>query len=231
MKIIKLSIKLFYIMGMLITLTACPSDPNSSIELAVSPSTLTLDDNNRGEISIMSNTSWSIYVTESWINLSSTSGMEDRKIVVRASENTTGLTRNADLIISDRSKTETRNVTVIQQANPNQHKEFMLEVSLDSISFTSSASEATFDVISDQRWAIASNQTWCTVTPESGSDTKTIKVSVSQNTSTNERKAVITVNGNDNKQKYVNIIQQGAPSADIKPGEGDNNLPHLIRTK
>lgn len=222
----------------MLTLTSCPPDPQ--IELTVSPSTLTLDNNNQGEINIISNTSWNIRSTETWLSASTTSGMGDRQVMITAINNTSDQTRSAQLVVSDKTNSETRTVTVTQRPSqstptptptPNPTTDYTLDVNKNSISFTSVAGDDYFDITADQSWTISSNQPWCTVSPASGNNNRSIKVTVSQNTNTVERNAVITVTGGDNKQKVVNITQQGATETENKPGEGDNTTPRYSRQK
>ena len=59
---------------------------------------------------------------------------------------------------------------------------------------------------------ITSSQTWCKVSPTSGSGNSTITVTVSENTSTNSRTATISVNAG-NLTQTIAVSQTGVPAS------------------
>lgn len=91
-----------------------------------------------------------------------------------------------------------------------------LGVSEDTIIISSSAAAiATFDISSNVSWTVvSSNQTWCTIDPTSGSNNKTISVSVSENTAAS-RTATITVSSNGMASKTITVIQNGTTTSNL----------------
>ena len=98
----------------------------------------------------------------------------------------------------------TKNVEVSQSAaNP--------EMSLDtsSLEFASSSGSKSIMITSNTSWTVSSDQTWCSVSPTSGSNGGSVTVKVEENTSTSERTATITVKS-DAGDKTVKVTQKGA---------------------
>ncbi len=83
-----------------------------------------------------------------------------------------------------------------------------LIVSTESITFTKGADSKIMHIKTNQAWTITSSETWCTVTPSSGSETGTIKLTVTAaaNTTTGSRSAVLTITAG-NIQKQVTVTQ------------------------
>lgn len=64
----------------------------------------------------------------------------------------------------------------------------------DQLAFTKSSGKATLAIKANLDWSITSSQTWCTVTPSSGSaGTQQLSVAVTENTSGAAREAILTV--------------------------------------
>lgn len=78
-------------------------------------------------------------------------------------------------------------------------------------------------------WTISINATWLTVTPSSGSNTETVKVSAGKNSSGSERNAILTVQGGNALKRTVMVTQ--AKGSDDTPADNtqvpgkDDNLP------
>ena len=65
------------------------------------------------------------------------------------------------------------------------------------------------NVTSNDSWTVSSNQSWCTVSPTSGSNNGTIKVTTSKNTSYSSRTATLTIKGkNSGKSVTVSVSQE-----------------------
>ena len=70
-----------------------------------------------------------------------------------------------------------------------------LTVNPSSLSFGYSGGSDSFTISSNVSWTVTSSATWCTVSPSSGSNNGTVTVKASENTSTADRTATITVTG------------------------------------
>lgn len=88
-----------------------------------------------------------------------------------------------------------------------------LTVSANSVAIAQPAnSTGSFDVTATQNWTAASDQTWLTVSPASGTSAgATVTCTATANTSTASRTATVTVTGTDNTVKTVTVTQAGLP--------------------
>jgi len=73
-------------------------------------------------------------------------------------------------------------------------------------------STGSFDLTATQNWTAASNQTWLTVSPASGTSAgATVTCTATANSGTASRTATVTVTGADNTVKTVTVTQAGLP--------------------
>ncbi|MBN2486248.1 MAG: T9SS type A sorting domain-containing protein [Bacteroidales bacterium] len=143
-------------------------------------------------------TSWSLSGLESWLTASEMNGNADAVINFTAEANTTSADRIANVIISG-TGIENDTIVVTQKAPA-------LTLSTDSIIVGAAAGSGTFDITSNADWTIAFDQSWLTVSEETGSlDLKPVTVNVVKNIRPTERIATITVaaQGVDNKTVIV----------------------------
>ena len=170
----------------------------ASPALSVAPSTLNvIYSSGEQKLTVTSNTGWSISSNQPWCTVQPNSGNGNRDISVTVSENTSTSPRTATLTFT--AGNVSRQVTVEQQASPT------LIISTEKIEATYQAgNNYRFTIMSNFSWTISSNQPWCTVQPTSGSGGREITVSVTENTTTSLRTAILNVTaGNLSKQVTV----------------------------
>lgn len=85
-----------------------------------------------------------------------------------------------------------------------------LSVTPSNRNVTAPAGSTTFAVTSTCAWTASSNQTWCTISPASGTGNGTITANYTQNTSINPRTANITVTVAGLTPVVVTVTQAGA---------------------
>lgn len=151
---------------------------------------------------IKSNTSWTVSSNQTWCSVSPASGKNNGSVTVKVSENTSTSARTATVTV----KSEIGILTVKVTQN-----EANAAISLDTstMEFMSSSGEQTFKVTANTSWTVSSDQTWCSVSPTSGSNNGSVKVKVSENTQTSVRAATITVK-TDAGTRTVSVTQNGA---------------------
>ena len=151
---------------------------------------------------IKSNTSWTVSSDKSWCAVSPESGKNNGSVTVRVSENTQTSARTATVTV--RSEIGILTVKVTQD-------EANAAISLDtsSLEFTASSGSKSFTITSNTSWTVSSDQSWCSVSPSSGSNNGSVKVKVSENTQTSARTATITVK-TDVGSRTVSVTQSGA---------------------
>ena len=110
-----------------------------------------------------------------------------------------------------------------------EEESYELAVNPASLSFAAAGETKNITVTSNDSWTVSSNQSWCTVSPSSGSNNGTIKVTAAANSSTSSRSATITIKGtNSGITKTVSVTQEGTSGGGVNIGRDeygdDNNL-------
>ena len=157
-------------------------------------------------ITITSNVSWSIQCDQTWCKIGTSSGSNNGTVIVNVSENTSTSARNAIITISS-SDANSVQISVSQDGGSP-----VMQLNKSDMSFGSSSGDDAFTITSNTNWTITSSQTWCKVSPTSGSGNSTITVTVSENTSTNSRTATISVNAG-NLTQTIAVSQTGVPAS------------------
>jgi hypothetical protein len=89
--------------------------------------------------------------------------------------------------------------------------------------------ETEMKVSANCSWTITNSASWLTVTPSSGSNTETVKVSAGKNSSGSERIATLTIQGGSAPQRTVMVTQakgsDGTPADNTQVPGKDDNLP------
>ena len=196
--------------------TACSGDSKDpDVELSVTPTTVTLDDDNQGTIYVASNTNWTVTASDSWVSVSPRSGNGDAEISVRAtSDNTEESVRTATITISDKGDKINRVVTIRQKVKPqvtppDPGKESTLTVSSSSISFTADGGYTTIGLTSNTTWRVSEKPEWisCNSYGEGSGD---LVVTVTKNTTTESREGTIKIVTTDGKASTEVKVTQAA---------------------
>jgi hypothetical protein len=150
---------------------------------------------------VTSNTSWTCVSNATWC-LVTTSGSGNGSIVANYGENITPSQRIATITVSATGVPPVT-ITVTQaSATPT------LSVSPLNQNVGSAAGTTIFSVTSNSNWTALSDQTWCTVTP-SGSGNGSLMANYTENTSSTQRVATITVSTSGVSPVYVTVTQSG----------------------
>lgn len=153
---------------------------------------------------ITSNTAWSISSNQSWCNISTTSGSNNETISFSITPNTSTQSRTA--IININSSALSVQIIVTQEGKTEVNS--TLSVSPETISVTAIEQTSFFDISSNTDWTISSDQSWCTPAVISGNGDKTISCSISENTQSQSKTAIITVNAGSISRK-ITLTQDG----------------------
>ena len=154
---------------------------------------------------VISNIDWTASSSQTWCTISPSSGSNNGTIIVDWTDNVSTISRTAIITVSGGGLSKT--YTVTQAAAPK-----ILELSTSAANPLSTSGSTTFDVIANIDWAVSSNQTWCTISPSSGSNNGTIIVNWTNNVSTISRTAIITVSGGGLSKTYT-VTQAAAPKS------------------
>ncbi len=193
-----------------ITITASGASPvNVTVTQAGAAPSLSVTPSNQNvgaaagttSFTVTSNTSWTCVSNATWC-LVTTSGSGNGSIIANYGENITTSQRIATITVTA-SGAPPVTITVTQAgATPT------LSVSPLNQNVGSAAGTTIFSVTSNSNWTALSDQTWCTVTP-SGSGNGSLMANYTENTSTNQRVATITVSTPGVSPVYVTVTQSG----------------------
>lgn len=202
-------------------LMGCPSDSGgdakddvvvSSEQIMVSPTTLDFSSaaGVQEHVTVTANCKWMITNIPNWLIVNPKEGSGNATITIETASQNTGNERAVQLKISGLERNVT--MTVRQRGEgstePTPTEEHSLTVDRTSLSFDATATQQTFNVTSTDAWTVSSNQTWCTVTPASGSSyDHSVKVSVTANTGTTARTATVTVKNGYTADRIVTVTQ------------------------
>lgn len=181
--------------------------PNAeSLELSMSTMNFTNAAGSQ-DITITSNTHWTITGLASWLTLNKTEGDNNGSVRITVEANTSKSEREVVLTITG-SGGISKQLTVKQQGDTSTD----FRVSTTELSANAVAGTVQFNIIGDAQWTLSSNKNWATPNTTYGEGNASIMVSLTDNISEDNREATITISSNT-KSETVTIRQ----SAGSKP--------------
>jgi len=162
-------------------------------------------------VSITSNTTWTLQPSANWIRTDVPSGSGNQTIVVSCDENPGYGVRSATLTVFSLSAAPV--VITINQAGTGQAP--FLNVTPNPIVASSSGGNMEVYISSNTTWRIVEYLSWVTVRPVSGEFNDTIVLSIQPRTSTSSRSGTLTFSGAGVTSFNVNITQNGIGSGAI----------------
>lgn len=173
--------------------------------LTVSSNVFSIDAvKNSYTFTISSNLNWTVSSDQSWCVVSTSTGSNNGTVSFNVTQNTSALERVATIsVISGNVRQQIK----ITQAGQNE----TLTVSRNSFTFGPEEGSGKFSITSNTHWNVSSDQAWCSVSLNSGSDNKTISFTLEANTTTQNRVAVIRIETNS-KSVQVTVTQAAATS-------------------
>jgi hypothetical protein len=170
-------------------------------------------------LAVTSNTAWAAGKgNAAWITLNPTTGQGNGAITVNAETNTAAEPRTATITV--RAGKHTKVATVTQPG-------IVPAIGFDLAAIFAAATAGNYSlaVTSNVAWTAQSNAAWLTVSPTTGTGSRTITVAVTENTTAEPREATITVTAGDIVE-VVPVIQEAAASVLAIGGEaGVRNIP------
>ncbi|MBO4802139.1 MAG: BACON domain-containing protein [Bacteroidaceae bacterium] len=162
-------------------------------------------------IQASSNCEWNITWTENWIrSISPTTGRGSQNATITVTTNPSSSTsRTAVVTVSNKGGTIKRDINVTQSPSSES-----LALSVTSLNFTYTAGSQTVTVTGNTQWnVVEADEEWFSVSPKTSSAESTVvTINVTENTSDNERKKVLTFKGNGGTSKQLEIIQAVRPT-------------------
>lgn len=149
------------------------------------------------------NCEWSITCTDSWVTSivpAKGRGNSDVTITVPINPSSTDA-RKATITVSNTSGSIVRNIMLTQAA----HAEY-LTLSVDTLKFSNKQVNADVSISSNTHWTISGVTSWLGISKSEGDNNGIVTVSVSDNSTREDQKAVLKVRGSNIEQQLV-IIQ------------------------
>ncbi len=160
--------------------------------------------------------SWTVASDKAWCTVSPASGSNNGTVTVSTTANSDNSGRTATITVSGGGLTRT--VTINQSEKP---VDYTLTVDKTSLSFGAAEETKSILVTSNDSWTVESNQSWCKVSPTSGSSNGTVDVTVTGNTSASTRSCTITFKGANSGITRTVEVTQDQPSNNNSVGRDD----------
>lgn len=200
-----------FLISTLFICTACPDDDEPDPELKASPTSIKLAaiGGESEEISITSNTNWTIDVDEDWVEVSPMYGKGDETVEVSAEDNPDDSKRTATIIV--KAGNLERKVKVTQEAGQS------LSVSpKDPKLSAEKGATASFTVTSNSSWSISGIPSWLSLSATQGTNTTVITMTTTEmNFSDNARTTSLTITAGT-KSTIVTVTQDPMFDSSIK---------------
>ena len=194
-------------------LSSCDkSEP--SPELTIGKSSISLDANGNGDRDIpvtASHTDWSATVIDGspWLRVNKNGSLA----TVSVDANTTTQTRSGRIKITATEDTKLSYDVSVSQSGA----DGTISISIGSVEFEAEGGSQTIQVTSNSGWNVSGNAGWLTVNPSSatvptsGSESKSVSLTASENTSKDSRSCTLTFSTTDGKSSTTISITQKKP--------------------
>lgn len=153
------------------------------------------------ELSVLSNTSWTVSSVPSWITVSPSNGEGDGKVKVTAQENPNTANRSGVIHITQSGLSIDVAITVTQAGKT-------FDVNTTVLNFEDKPETQTIEITTDGTWSARTDDAWIALSPTSASGNSTLSVTVSENPNDSERTGQVTVSMGD-KSSAISVVQKG----------------------
>lgn len=150
-------------------------------------------------LGISTDGTWTAKADAPWITLSPSTGNGDADITVSVTSNPDEDSRQGNVLVSVGETT--RQVAVNQQGR-------FIRITCDDVLTASTPATVKVSIAANVDWTAATNATWMSVSPSSGTGNAELTVSISDNPSVNERKGEVTFSTADGS-KVLTFSQPG----------------------
>ena len=136
-------------------------------------------------LNILSNTTWSVSSSETWLSYSPASGEGDEVVLISATANESANNRSAYILVTSKEGM-TRSVVVTQIGK-------LLGIDKTSLNFGHEASSDVLTIQSNTTWSVSSSETWLSCSPASGEGNGVVNISATASPIPSNRSATILV--------------------------------------
>lgn len=155
---------------------------------------------NEKSFSVASNCSWEVTSNSSWLTCSKNGD----KVSFSTTTNETTTYRNGVITLSHTGNRNASSNIIVRQAPAS------ITASTETLTFNNTAGMVEVSVNAEASWTSSTSSSWIEITPSSGNaGTSVMKISVSPNTSTNERTGYVILAVGGTQRIQIPIIQRG----------------------
>ena len=179
---------------------------------------------------VTSNTNWSIGTLPEWLTVTPASGTGNGMVTVTTTPHShvMGLSRWFTITVSGTGAgTPSKTIYIVQRSSGG-GVSFGYTISMPPIlstAFTSGGETRSYSFTTGApSWTASSNQSWCTVTPASGSGNGTLQVKAAANATPIHRTATITISGPNVATYTFTVTQEGAQTYSLTLSQTSLNL-------
>ena len=153
------------------------------------------------ELAVLSNTSWTVSSTPSWITVSPSNGDGDGTVKVTAQDNPNTANRSGVIHITQSGLSIDVAITVTQTGKT-------FDVNTTVLNFEDKQETQTVEILTDGTWNARTDDTWITLSPMSASGNSTLSVTVAENPNDSERSGQVIISMGD-KSSTISVVQKG----------------------
>lgn len=182
--------------------TACEVKvEQKGLVLNVSPASVSFDaDACSRTIDVESNTKWKVLSKPEWITIPTETYDGNKTLTMSATDNNLTQSRSGEIEIGIEGISLTRKITVTQTGRK-------FDNLVSSLTFTAIPSSQNVTITTDGAWTAEASEPWVSLSKTSGKGTSDVSVSVTENTTDEERNAIVTVTVGDTPQTIL-IVQK-----------------------
>lgn len=205
-----------------------PSAPQEPI-LTVTPRSFSFGPMDKSKsLSITSNGEWFITTNRDWCHASKINGSGNDIVVFTCDENTSGMERKDTICVNLKNDVLKELIPIVQSST-----EKYLSTSVESLDFDSKGETIKFQVLTNTTWNIKASNSWCQVSPNSGTGEQEIAVTIARNPTSSARSASLTITSTDNgvNPVEVKITQEPGEDSDLTISEDGLTFASVGGTK
>lgn len=181
-------------------------------QIAATPTAMTFGvDGATEDLTIVSNTKWSLSADVTWLKLGKTSGTGDDRVSVTAIQNPNDKKRSATISVKNSLGTVVQTVAVDQVATN-------LAASPGSLAFAPVGETAQLTITANSDWSLSASS-WLTLSKTSGSGNATLNVTVAENTSASKRSGQVLLKNSVGTTVQTIAVTQDAYTLTLSPTE------------
>ena len=165
-------------------------------------------------VTVTSNIGWTASSDATWLTVSPASGIGNGTLTLTAATNTANSIRTATVTVNGSGITRT--VTVTQAAASPLIPQPIITLSTSEMSMATPGGSGTVGITSNVNWTASSNAPWLTITPAAGTNNGTLALTVTANTATTPRTAIVSVRGSG-LTRTVTVTQEAAKQVIVDP--------------